>query len=174
MTNTKARHQEILAAAVRVLGMFGGVETVDAFPQDERIRLLRKMADNVVSLTNCTRPPARNNVAKAMRRARFAIMQGKACCKDRVQEQPDNWGGARPNTGPPRLPEGQKRQPVSTRLGPGYKELAQGIAKVKKLPGWGRAVERALVKWVEQDRELKSKLAEIGIIVKGNDGKRGI
>jgi len=77
-----------------------------------------------------------------------------------------NWGGQRPNqTGRPPLPEDQRRQKVSTRLGPGYKELAQAIAKVEGLPGWGHAVEQALVKWANEDRELKIKLAEMGIII---------
>lgn len=162
MTNTKERHKEILAAAVRVLEIFGGVETIDGFPQAERARLLQKMADNVVSLTGCTRSPARSNVAKAMRRARFAIMQ---------QADPDRWGGGRQDAGRPPLPEDQKRQQVSTRLAPGSKELAQAIAEVFELPGWGRSVDQALVKWVEEDRELRSRLADMGIVVKGNNGE---
>jgi hypothetical protein len=75
-------------------------------------------------------------------------------------------GGPRPNqTGRPPLPEDQKRQKVSTRLGPGYKELAQAIAEAEGLPGWGHAVEQALVKMVEGNQELKAKLAKEGIAV---------
>jgi hypothetical protein len=86
------------------------------------------------------------------------------------------WGGSRTpgpgkSLGPPHLPEGQKRLPVSTKLAPGSKELAQAIAKILELPGWGHTVDMALVRMVEGDRELKMKLAEVGIIVKGNDGK---
>lgn len=81
-------------------------------------------------------------------------------------------GGQRPNqTGRPKVPEDQKRQRVSTKLAPGSKELAQAIAEVLKLPGWGYAIDLALVKMIEGDRELKVKLAEEGIIVKGNDGR---
>lgn len=158
--NTKKRHQEILSTAVRVLEIFGGAETIDALPQDERATQLRKMADNVVGLTNCTRSPARNNVAKAMRRGRLAIMQ-----------QQDNWGGARPNPGPDPLPEEQRRQKASPKLAPGSKELALAIAEALELPGWGHAVDMALIRMVYADDELRVKLARMGIIVKANDGK---
>jgi hypothetical protein len=78
-----------------------------------------------------------------------------------------DWGGRRPNqTGRPPLPEEEKRQKVSTRLGPGYKELAQAIAEVEGLPGWGHAIEQALIQRVEGDLRLRVKLAEMGIIVK--------
>ncbi len=147
MTNTKARHREILAAAIRVLEIFGGVETIDALPQEERTPQLRKMADTVVGLTNCTKSPARNNVAKALRQARFGIMQ-------------DKWGGLRVSEkqGRPPLPKGQKRQSISTMLAPGSKELAQAIATVLELPGWGHTLDMALIRMVEGDQELKSKL----------------
>lgn len=55
---------------------------------------------------------------------------------------------------------------VTTRLAPGIKELAQAIAETKGLPGWGHAIEMALVRMVEGDRDLKIKLAEMGIIIK--------
>ena len=158
MKNTKARHQEILTAAVQTLETFGGVEAIDALSQKERIPILRKMGKMVRELTGCTIPPARGNIAKAMRKARFGIMQ---------ERDPDRWGGARPNTGRPPLPESQKRQAVSTRLAPGTKELAQAIAEVLVLPGWGHALEQGLNRMVEGDQELKNKLVEMGVISQG-------
>lgn len=159
MTNTKKRHKEILAAATEVLENVGGVGIIDALPQEERRPILVKMAKSVQETTNCAAPSARNNVAKAMRKARFKIMK---------EQDPDRWGGARVSDklGRPRLPEDQKRERVSTRLGHGVKELAQAIAEVLELDGWGHAVDQALVRMVEGDRELKIKLAEIGIILK--------
>jgi hypothetical protein len=155
-TNTKRRHKEILAAAVKALEDAGGVEIIDALPQEERTPQLRKMADSVIGLANCTRTPARSNVAKALHQARYALMQA----------EPDMWGGTRPNAGPPRLPEDQKRQPVSTKLAPGSKELAQAIAEVLELPGWGHSVDQALVLMVEGNPELRRKLADMGVILK--------
>jgi hypothetical protein len=64
------------------------------------------------------------------------------------------------------MPEAKKRQRVSTQLAPGSKELAQAIAEVLELPGWGHVIDQALVRMVEGDRELKVRLAEMGIIVK--------
>jgi hypothetical protein len=85
-----------------------------------------------------------------------AIKKGKLGAKT------SGWGGARTpgpgkSLGPKPLPEDQKRQPVSTRLAPdvidnngeveGSKELAQAIAEVFELGGWGRAVDEAWPKW---------------------------
>jgi hypothetical protein len=153
MTNTKARHKEIYAAAAEVLQSVGGVEEIDALAQEKRILKLRHLTKAVAAKTNCTRDTARRNIAKAMHRARFGIMQ-------------DRWGGSRVSDrlGRPSIPEAQKRQSVSTRLAPGSKELAKAIAEVLELPGWGHAVDQALVRWIEGDRELKVKLAEMGII----------
>jgi hypothetical protein len=82
-----------------------------------------------------------------------------------------------------------RRVSVSTRLAPGSKELAQAIAEVLDLPGWGHAVDLALfrmaevlegpgyrrsvdisqARMVKGGQELKAKK---GIVVKGvNDGK---
>lgn len=153
MANTKARHEEILNAATEVLKSAGGVETIEALPKRERIPKLREMAMFVAKKTNCTADPARRNVAKAMHRARFGLMQ-------------DRWGGPDRNQGRTPLPADQKRQRVSTRLAPGSKELAQAIAEIWELPSWGHAVDKVLVRMVENDRELKVKLAEMGIILK--------
>lgn len=158
MTNTKERHQEILAAAVKVVHAAGGTEVIDALPQDQRLPKLREMAAEVMAATSCTDFPARRNVATAMRRARGVIMQ-------------DRWGGARPNPGAAPLPEGERRQKTSPKLAPGSKELALAIAEVLELPGWGHAVDMALIRMVYADDELRVKLAHKGIIVKANDGK---
>lgn len=88
MPNTKARHQEIYNEAVKVLKTFGGVETVDALSQEARIPQLRKMAREVKETTNCHIDSAKRNIAKAMRRARYGIMQ-------------ERWGGKRPGAGRP-------------------------------------------------------------------------
>jgi hypothetical protein len=159
MTNTKARHQEIYTAAVEALETAGGVGEIDNLSQDKRKAVLFGMATSVIATANTTRDTARRNVAKALRRARFAIMQ---------QVDPARWGGPRVSDklGRPPMPEAKKRQRVSTQLAPGSKELAQAIAEVLELPGWGHVIDQALVRMVEGDRELKVRLAEMGIIVK--------
>ncbi|MHC4489892.1 MAG: hypothetical protein ACYSW7_12095 [Planctomycetota bacterium] len=159
MTNTKARHQEIYTAATKALENAGGVREIDNLSQDKRKAVLFSMATSVIATANTTRDTARRNIAKAMHCARFAIMQ---------QADPDRWGGPRVSDklGRPPMSENQKRQSVSTRLAPGSKELARGIAEVKELPGWGHSVDLALVRWVEEDSSLKVRLAEMGIIVK--------
>ena len=81
------------------------------------------------------------------------------------------WGGKREsdNLGRPPLPEDQKRQRVSTRLAPGSKELAQAIAKILALPGWGHAIDLALEQMVESDPGLRVRLAEMGIKEQDNE-----
>lgn len=86
MTNTKARHEEILSAAVEVLDAAGGVEIIDALPQDERFLQLREMAKMVAEETACHIDSAKRNIAKALRRARHGIMKKK-------------WGGLRSPVG---------------------------------------------------------------------------
>lgn len=156
--NTKKRHQEILAAAVKVIQAAGGAEVIDALPQDQRLPKLREMAAEVMAATSCADFSARKNVAKAMRQASGVIMQ-------------DRWGGTRRNPGPAPTPEEQRRQKASPKLAPGSKELALAIAEALELPGWGHAVDMALIRMVEADHELRVKLARMGIIVKANDGK---
>jgi hypothetical protein len=161
MTNTKARHLEIYKAAVKIVEKSGGVEMIDALPKKQRVLKLRDMALAVTGATSCTRETARRNIAKAMSQARFAVMQ------DQRAKALDNWGGPRTpgpgkKLGPPQLSKNQKRERLSTRLAPGSKELAQAIAKVLGLPGWGHAVDVALVLMVEGDQELKVKLGEMG------------
>jgi len=87
--NTKARSQEIYAAAASALEAVGGVVKVDQAPEMERYLVLRQMADIVVSQTGCTLESARRNVAKAMRKARYGVMQ-------------ERWGGTRPGAGRPK------------------------------------------------------------------------
>jgi hypothetical protein len=164
MANTKARHQEILTAAAEAIDRFGGVEAIDALLPDQRKLKLRLLKVEISSKTHCTADTARRNIAKALQRARHPL------------NDIDQWGGERTpapgkTTGPDPLPENEKRQPVSTRLAPGYKELAQAIAEYYDLPGWGHTIERALDRWVESDPELKVKLIEIGIIIKKREEK---
>jgi len=96
MINTKKRHLEIYNSAVRVMEIFGGIETIDALSQEERIPQLRKMARMVKELSDCHNDSAKRNIAKAMRRARYGIMKDKKKDKD--------WGGKRPGAGRPSKP----------------------------------------------------------------------
>lgn len=159
--NTKKRHREILAAAAAAIEAVGGIEAIDALPQGDRVIVLRQLKIRVYAETDCHIDVARRNVTEALRRARHPL-----------NDIDDNWGGARipapgKSLGPTPTSNDQKRQPVSTRLTPGSKELAQAISKVLDLPGWGHAMELGLIALVEGDRELKVALAEMGIIVKG-------
>lgn len=158
MANTKARHLEILSVATKIVSETGGAARIDALDKEERKETLRQLALRVQKQTGCTDFPARSNVAKALRQDRYVLMK-----------KSDDWGGARTPSpektlGPNSMPLDQKRQPVSTRLAPGYLDLAKGIAVVEGLAGWGRAVEAALDLMVENDPGLKTKLAEIEII----------
>jgi hypothetical protein len=140
MTNTKARHKEIYDAAVEALKEAGGVETINSLPKAQQKSQFRTMVSHVAEVTGCTIDTARRNVAKVCRNARH----------DEPKE--DNWGGRRPNqVGPPPLAKDQRRIPVSTRLAPGSKELAQAIAEALELDGWGRAVDLALERMVKND-----------------------
>lgn len=84
MTNTKARHREILAAADRLLAH------VDVTTPDYPFRALAK---RLVELTNCHYSTARRNIARAARRKRGRIAST------------DNWGGARGGGRPPKEDE---------------------------------------------------------------------
>jgi hypothetical protein len=153
-TNTKARHLEILDTVRRVLQEAGGIETYHALPKDQQGPRFREMAIKVKNLCGCSLQTARNNMAKILRQTRGEISM-------------DNWGGPRTpgpgkKLGPPKMSEDQKRERVSTRLAPGFKELAQAITEIKGLPGWGHVVDVALVLMVEGDQELKVKLGEMG------------
>jgi hypothetical protein len=71
----------------------------------------------------------------------------------------NQWGGKRSDQkGRPPLPKHKKRVRVATLLAPGSRELAQAIAKELGLPGWGYAVDLALVKMIENDQTLKDSL----------------
>jgi hypothetical protein len=155
MKNTKARHQEILAAAAKAIEAAGGADVINALSQEERLVTLRQLAKTVVSETNCVPNSAKNNVAKVLNRARFKMMQ---------ERNPDRWGGARPNTGPAPMPEDKKKVRVSTRLAPGYLELAKAITEIKGFDGWGHTVEVALDGMIAGDPELRIKLIEMGVI----------
>lgn len=98
MTNTKARHEEILSVAVEVLDAAGGVEAIDALSQDKRTPKLRKLAKMVVKETACHVSSAKKNIAKAMSRARYGIMQ-------------EQWGGKRtPVGGRPKLAKKEDKE----------------------------------------------------------------
>jgi hypothetical protein len=156
--NTKARHLEILAVAANEVEKAGGVESIDALPWQERRATLGKMITAVIETTGCVRETARRNVAKAMRRARYALMQ---------QEAPDSWGGQRPNqTGRPPSPPDEKRIAVATMLTADAKELAEAIAVILDLPGWGHSLEAGLQALVEGDPSLREGLDDMGIILK--------
>lgn len=87
--NTKQRHEEIYAACTKILAKVGGVSLVDSLQQEERIALLRGMANNVAKTTDCHISTAKRNVAKALRRARYDIIK-------------QSWGGHRPGAGRPK------------------------------------------------------------------------
>jgi len=154
MTNTKVRHLEILTIAKKTIKAAGGTKGIDALEQDERKEIYEQMITRVVKEAACGRLAARNNVAKALRQDRWGVME-------------DNQGGSRPGAGRPLTENEEKRRRVSTRLAPGYLEMAKAIAEVKGLQGWGRAVEMALDKLAD-DPDLRDKLAELGIIVKAS------
>ncbi len=155
--NSKVRHAEILAAAHKAIKDAGGVEAIEGLDVNELRPALYKIATRVISQTDCTRDMARRNIKKAIGEVKFGV-------------QPDRRGGWY-GGGRPKLPDGQKRIPVSTQFAPGSKELAFAIAEIKGLGGWGRTLEMAMIKWVHADNDLRAKLAEMGIIVKANDGK---
>jgi hypothetical protein len=87
--NSKARSQQIFIAAASKVEAVGGVVKVDQTPESDRRILLRRMTETVVADTGCTMESARRNVAKAMRRARYGVMQ-------------ERWGGTRPGAGRPK------------------------------------------------------------------------
>jgi hypothetical protein len=128
--NTKERHQEFLVVATKLIKLAGGLEALDSLSKDEHKVAFNRLVDNLLVKTGCSsRQIARRIVAKAMRRGRDYLVEMR------------NQGGARTpgsgkSLGPDPLPEDQKRQPVSTRLAPGSKELAQAIAEVLELDGW--------------------------------------
>lgn len=88
--NTKTRSLEIYAAAVSALETVGGVTEVDKIPSYERGPILRKLYGMVVEATDCHYDTAKRNVAKALRKGRFAEMQKRG------------WGGTRPGAGRPK------------------------------------------------------------------------
>jgi hypothetical protein len=171
MTSTKARHQEFLAVATKLIELAGGLEALDSLSKDEHKVAFNRLVDNLLVKTGCSsRQIARRIVATAMRRGRDYLVEMR------------NHGGARKpgpgkTLGPAPLPPEQKRRQVSTRLASdvidnngeveGSKELAQAIAEVFELDGWGRAVDEALVRMVENDPELRGKLAKMGIVLLG-------
>lgn len=91
--NTKARSQEIYTAACSALEQVGGVSEVDKIPSYDRGPILRKLYGMVVETTGCHYDTAKRNVAKALRKGRFAEIQ--------------KWGGTRPGAG---YPKGKPRK----------------------------------------------------------------
>jgi len=88
--NTKSRHEEIYAAACSALEQVGGVAKIDNLQELERLVALRSLYKQVSTVTNCHIDTAKQNVAKALRRARF---------EDKLF---DAWGGNRPGAGRPK------------------------------------------------------------------------
>jgi hypothetical protein len=128
------------------------------YPKGEMMTYTKQMLIQAVKNSFPDVNPARilHRVTTALHQLRAEAKHGKV----------SRHGGRRPNqTGRPPLPEDQKRQKVSTRLGPGYKELAQAIAEIEGLPGWGHVIEQALVLMVKDEPELETKLAKKGITV---------
>lgn len=97
MTNTKARHEEILNCAVSIIEEAGGVSLIDSLPQEERVPVLRSMTKRIKAETACHIDTAKRNLAKAMRRARHGLMKAR--------ETKSNWGGSR-GGGRPKNTEG--------------------------------------------------------------------
>lgn len=97
MKNTKARHTKIYNAAVAILATAGGVEVIDNLDQVERPPKLRSLYRLVVEATGCHPDTAKRNVAKACRRARYQIVQGR-----------NAWGGAREGAGRPKATDDEK------------------------------------------------------------------
>lgn len=89
MNNTKQRHQEIYTAACSALEQAGGVAKIDDMPQPERVALLRSLYKQIADDASCHIGSAKTNLAKAMRRARYGIMQSR-------------WGGKRDGAGRPK------------------------------------------------------------------------
>jgi hypothetical protein len=148
MTNTKQRHNEIQSVAANLIALAGGIEAIDALPQDQHKAAFNRLVDALITQTGCaSRQIARQNVAKAMRKGRDYLGGMATRGGTRVP-------GPGKTLGPAPLPPGQKRQQVSTRLAPGYVEKAKAIAEAKGLAGWGRAVEMALDLMIERDPEL--------------------
>jgi hypothetical protein len=148
VTNTRERHQQFQAVAADLIEQAGGIEAIDALPQDQHKAEFNRIVDGVIEQTACaSRQIARNNVAKAMRKGRDYLGEMEIRGGPRVP-------GPGKTLGPDPMPPGQKRQQVSTRLAPGYVEKAKRIAEVKGLAGWGRAVEMALDLMIERDPEL--------------------
>lgn len=87
MTNTKARSQELHAAALRIVGEFG-IARLDAMPNPLRKTQLTMLRKQLVLETNCTREAARQHIAKAARRLRSPDVPTE-----------DAWGGARNGAG---------------------------------------------------------------------------
>lgn len=92
--NTKARSQEIYAAAAAAVQAAGGPGKIDRMPPDEKITTLHKLYDDVAETANCHRDTAKRNVAKALRKGRYA-------------EMVSNWGGPREGAG---WPKGRPRK----------------------------------------------------------------
>jgi hypothetical protein len=109
VTNTRARHIEILDAAARVVEEAGGAEQIDALDQEKRRPALLGMAKAVKEQTQCHISTAKRNIAKALRRARYKIVKERAVEEllDLIEEAEAEWGGQRPGAGPP---EGNQNQ----------------------------------------------------------------
>lgn len=96
---TKARTEEIHAAARRLVAAVGGVETLDAMKNlDARRYLFIGLAKQLANNESVTYKTARQHIVKACRRMRTP-----------THTQSPNWGGARDGAGRKSMNEEIKR-----------------------------------------------------------------
>lgn len=92
--NTKQRSQEIYAVAAAAVQAAGGPAKIDRMLPDDRIATLHRLYDDVALAASCHRDTAKRNIAKALRKGRYAEMVA-------------NWGGPREGSG---YPKGKPRK----------------------------------------------------------------
>jgi hypothetical protein len=104
VTNTRARHIEILNAAARAVEEAGGVLEIGALDQEAHRAAFLELAKCVASETGCHITTAKKNVAQALRQARYKIVKERAAegLIGLIEEAEAEWGGQRPGAGPPK------------------------------------------------------------------------
>jgi len=85
--NTKERSAEIYQAALAAVIAAGGVAYIDHLEQTDRLKLIRSLVKQTMAAVNCSINPAKQSIAKAMRRERYEIVK--------------SWGGKREGAGRP-------------------------------------------------------------------------
>lgn len=122
--NSKARSQEIYSAAVAAVEAAGGVTAIDKMSFLERQAALHELYKSVAKVTTCHRDTAKRNVAKSLRKGRYAEMVA-------------NWGGPREGSG---YPKGVPRKKNNSRTGESKKmfnlsDASQQVRKAAYLAG---------------------------------------